>query len=129
MSRKAEIIGTATDWLGGGWDVRERRPTPHGWDILLGWPQDAPRGRGTRGVAVVLTAELAEYLSATRQRDIDLPIGMTAAKRLRREIGVTWSWDAWWAERREDLLSMTLEAFCAKHGCSVGAASQRRAAL
>lgn len=32
-------------------------------------------------------------------------------------------------ERREDLLSMTLEAFCAKHGCSVGAASQRRAAL
>jgi hypothetical protein len=66
--------------------------------------------------------------SFVRQRDIDLPIGLTAAKRLRRELGVSWSWDAWWAERREDLLSMTLEAFCAKHGCSVGAASQRRAA-
>lgn len=32
------------------------------------------------------------------------------------------------AERRGDLLSLTLEAFCKKHGCSMGAASQRRAA-
>lgn len=127
--RKAEIVGTASDWLGRAWDVRERRPTTHGFDVLIGWPQDEPRGRGARGVAVILTPELAHYLSTIRQRDIDLPIGLTAAKRLRREIGVTWSWDAWWAERREDLLSMSLEAFCAKHGCSVGAASQRRAAL
>lgn len=129
MARSAEIIGTATDWLGRGWDVRERRPTAHGFDVLIGWPQDEARGRGTRGVAVVPTPQLAAYLSETRQRDIDLPIGITAAKRLRREIGVSWSWDAWWAARRADLLSMTLEAFAARHGCSIGAASQRRAEL
>lgn len=128
MSRTAEIIGAAVDWTGRGWLVRERRPTGHGFDVLIGWPDDEPRGAGTRGVAVILTADLAHYLTTTRQRDIQLPIGLTAAKRLRRELGVVWSWDAWWDARRADLLSMTLEAFAVKHGCSVGAASQRRAA-
>lgn len=129
MSRKAEIIGTATDHAGQVWDVRERRTTQHGFDILIGWPQCEPRGQGGRGVAVILSAELARYLAETRQRDIDLPIGLTAAKRLRRELGVTWSWDAWWADRADDLSSITLDAFCRRHGCSMGAASQRRASL
>ena len=129
MSREAQITGAATDHAGQAWDVRESRPTAHGFDILIGWPQGEPRGKGGRGVAVILTAELARYLSETRQRDIDLPIGLTAAKRLRRELGVSWSWDAWWADRAEDLQAMTLADFCARHGCSMGAASQRRAAL
>jgi len=129
MARQAEIIAQATDYAGNGWDVRERRPTAHGFDVLIGWPHGEARGRGGRGVAVILTAELARYLSATRQRDIDLPIGLTASKRLRGALGVSWSWDDWWAARQEDLLSMTLEAFCQRHGCSMGAASQRRAAM
>lgn len=129
MARHADIIGTATDHAGQVWDVRERRSTQHGFDVLIGWPQGEPRGRGGRGVAVIVSAELAHYLIETRQRDIDLPIGLTAAKRLRHELGVTWSWDAWWAARSADLHSMTLEAFCARHGCSIGAASQRRARL
>lgn len=126
MARKAEIIGQATDHIGEPWDVREKRPTVHGFDIMIGWPQGELRGQGGRGVAVILSAELANYLINTRQRDIDLPIGLTAAKRLRRELGVEWSWDTWWADRQTDLHSMTLEAFCQKHGCSMGAASQRR---
>ena len=129
MARKAEIIGTATDHAAQAWDVRESRPTAHGFDILIGWPQGEPRGKGGRGVAVILTAELARYLAETRQRDIDLPIGLTAAKRLRRELGVSWSWDAWWADRADDLQALTLADFCTRHGCSMGAASQRRAAL
>jgi hypothetical protein len=122
----AEIIDQATDWRGVVWDVRERRPTRHGFDVLVGWPAGAPRGRGGRGVAVILTAELAHYLGQTRLRDVDLPIGKSTAKRLRAELGVRWSWDAWWDARRDDLLSMTLEVFCSRHGCSMGAASQRR---
>jgi hypothetical protein len=39
---------------------------------------------------------------------------------------VHWDWDAWWIERAFDLRRMTLERFCEKHGCSMGAASQRR---
>lgn len=129
MARHADIIGNATDHAGLVWDVRERRPSKHGFDVLMGWPQGEPRGQGGRGVAVILSAELARYLVETRQRDIDLPIGLTAAKRLRRELGITWSWDAWWAARADDLRALTLEAFCNLHGCSIGAASQRRAEI
>lgn len=129
MARKAQIIGHATDYAGVEWDVRERRPTAHGFDLLIGWPSGEPRGRGGRGVATIPTAELAQYLQATRLRDVDLPIGLTAIKRLRAEIGVTWSWDDWWAARAQDLRAMTLQEFCDRHGCSTGAASQRRAIL
>ncbi|MBU0602723.1 MAG: hypothetical protein KKD25_10035 [Gammaproteobacteria bacterium] len=126
MGRRAEIIGRAADWSGVEWDVRERRPSRHGFDVMIGWPHGEPRGQGGRGVAVILTVELARYLIDTRPREIDLPIGLTAAKRLRRVLGVSWSWDDWWQARSGDLLSMTLEAFAARHGCSTGAASQRR---
>lgn len=129
MARSAQIVGQATDWSGARWDVREHRPTPHGWDILIGWPQGEPRGRGGRGVAVILTVELAQYLATVRSRDVDLPIGGTTVKRLRSLLGLRWSWDAWWAARADDLQSMTLETFCALHGCSQGAASQRRAQM
>lgn len=129
MAREATIIGAATDYAGQQWLVRERRSTAHGWDILVGWPEGAERGRGGRGVAVIITAELAQYLSNTRRRDMVLPISATAITRMRREIGVQWSWDDWWQQRRADLATLTLEAFCARHGCSMGAASQRRAAL
>jgi len=127
MARKAHIIGRATDYAGVEWDVREGRPTKHGFDVLIGWPRGEARGKGGRGVATIITAELAQYLQATRLRDTDLPIGMSTVKRMRAEIGVSWSWDDWWAVRADDLSTMTLEAFCDKHGCSMGAASQRRA--
>lgn len=130
MARRARIIGRVLDVHGRAWDVREYRPTAHGFGIAVGWPQGEPRGRGGRGVAVVPTQALVEYLTATRLKNTaDLPIGTTAIKRLRRELGIRWDWDAWWAGRRDDLLGLTLERFCARHGCSLGGASQRRAAL
>lgn len=129
MARRAQIIGHATDYAGVEWDVRERRPTTHGFDILVGWPSDDLRGKGGRGVATIITAELAHYLQVTRLRDTVLPIGRSTIKRLRREVGITWSWDDWWSQRADDLRTMTLQAFCDRHGCSVGAASQRRATL
>lgn len=129
MARHAHIIGQATDYAGTDWDVRERRPTAHGFDILIGWPAEDRRGKGGRGVAVIITAELAQYLQVTRVRDTTLPIGMTTVKRLRREVGIAWSWGAWWSQRADDLRTMTLQAFCDRHGCSIGAASQRRTAL
>lgn len=129
MARRAQIIGRATDYAGVEWDVRERRWTLHGFDVLIGWPRGEPRGRGGRGPGIITTVELAQYLRATRLRDVVLPICVTAVNRLRAQIGVTWSWDDWWAARADDLRTMTLQAFCDRHGCSMGAASQRRAAL
>lgn len=129
MARVAEIICTVDDVHGVSWDVRERRSTLHGFDVLLGWPSSAQRGRGGQGPAVIPTAALAEYLAVTRLRSVELPIGTSTAKRVRAGLGLRWDWDAWWASRADDLRSMTLETFCARHGCSLGAASQRRAAL
>jgi hypothetical protein len=126
MARQAQIIGSATDIDGDQWDVRERRPTKHGWPLEIGWPERDQRGRGGRGVAVIITPQLARYLAETRRKDIDLPIGITTIKRIRYDLGLRWSWDEWWTARKEDLLALTLEQFCAKHGCSIGAASQRR---
>lgn len=130
MAREAQIIGSAVDSTGEEWDVRERRPTAHGFDILVGWPKGVTRGRGgSGGPSVIATAELAHYLTETRLRDVTLPIGPTLVKRLRAAIGISWSWDDWWAAKADDLASMTLEAFCVRYGCSMGAASQRRAVL
>lgn len=126
MARKATIIGTATDWSGDLWDVRESRPTVHDFDLLLGWPQSAARGRGGRGVAIILTVELADYLSCTRLFAVDLPCGRNAIKRMRADIGVRWVASDWWGARLPDLASLTLEQFCTRHGCSMGAASQWR---
>lgn len=126
MARSAQIVGQATDAHGRQWDVRERRPTAHGWLLHVGWPAGEPRGQGCGGVRVILTVELADYLGRTRLRDVDLPMGGTTVKRLRRELGLHWSWDAWWSERADDLRALTLQAFADRHGCSTGAASQRR---
>ncbi len=126
MSRRAQIIGYATDALGNRWDVREARPTGREWLVLIGWPQGEPRGRGCGGPRVIITVELARYLTNTRLRDAILPIGNTVIKKLRAKLGIHWSWDAWWRDRYADLMSMTIEDFCRQHGCSMGAASQRR---
>lgn len=46
MSRRAQIIGETIDIFGVCWDVRERRPTKHGWDVFIGWPQGEPAPGG-----------------------------------------------------------------------------------
>jgi hypothetical protein len=127
MSRHAIIIGTCTDISGIEWEIHETRPTPHGFPLHLGWPKGEPRGRGGRGVATILTQPLCDYLQSTpRPRDIILPIRKTAIKRLRSLIGLKWSYAAWWADRTDDLLTLTLEEFCHRHGGATSAASIQR---
>lgn len=125
-TRADHAIDRITDIHGDAWWVWEYRATAHGFDIAIGRP-DAP---GKAGSSAILTATLAEYLqSVERPRDIDLPLGRTAIRRLRTALGLSFDWDAWWTVRADDLASMTLAEFCARHNCSMGAASQRRAAL
>lgn len=114
------------DYKGREWIVREERSTNHGFSIYLGRPFDSPRGYKT----VILTKELAEYLLAARQlrpKDIDLPIGKTPLKVLRKELGVSWfkEREAWWRDKEAELQTLTLEQFAAKYSVSPAAASMR----
>ena len=126
-TRESLAIDQIDDIEGCSWLVSEYRPTPHGFAVAVGWPIDAS---GPGGPCVIMTAALAEYLrSAPRPRDIDLPISRSTIKQLRGALGLSFDADAWWAARADDLGSMTLAAFCARHGCSIGAASIRRRAM
>lgn len=134
MARSATIIGDAEDAWGDRWDVRERRPTQHGFDVLLGWPQGLPRGRaGGGGPRVIVTSELAAYVDsvAGTRAPVILPIGTTAIKRLRRLRGLNGSADRakWWEDRLLDLADLTIARFSARHAVSTGAVSQARQAL
>jgi len=131
MARQATIIGQAEDITGAVWDVREERPTPHGFAVLLGWPQSMQRGRGGGGVRTILTPHLADYLAAHKLAPaaVDLPLSRTTIKRLRKLLGQDWTLDneQWWHDHKEELLTSTLAEFCKRHGKSQGAASHWRA--
>lgn len=122
------------DVWGDVWDVRERRPTDHGFDLSLGWPQGVPRGRGGAGSPrAIVTTDVAAYLETQRHTpaQIRLPCGRTAIKRLRRLLGHDWRADreGWWSERIDDLATMTTDEFAHKHDISAGAVSVNRQAL
>lgn len=133
MSRIATIIGQCRDHEGRDWDIREERATAHGWQLLLGWPADTPRGQGGGGVRIIPTAELMAYLKdhAFRPIEMDLPCGRTAIRRLRRIVCLYWFADnpQWWTDHKDELLASVLSDFCEKYDVSIGAASQWRKQL
>jgi hypothetical protein len=134
MARQATVVDCIIDAFGDEWDVREHRPTPHGFDLALGWPTDQLRGPGgAGGPRAILTEDLVIYLAQHRDspRDIRLPVGRTTLKRLRRILGHHWQIDraAWWEARTDDLSDLTIEQFCARHEVSAGAVVNARHAL
>lgn len=134
MGRKARILYVAQDAFGDPWDIREERPTRHGWPLLMGWPHGIPRGPGgAGGPRAILTAPAVAYLESRRLRPagIDLPLGRTAVKRLRRVLGHCWQADtaAWYKARVADLATLTLPEFARRHGGTESAAEAWRLRL
>lgn len=134
MARRATIVGHVTDVWGDDWDVREMRPTDHGFPVCFGWPKGIARGRsGSGGPKVIVTTPLAAHLEKHRLEPgkLALPIGNTAIKRLRRLMGHYHPIDraAWWQERIGDLAEYTTEQFAETHGVSVGAIVMARQAF
>jgi hypothetical protein len=128
MARTATLIGKAKDAWGDMWDVRESRPTAHGFDILIGWPEGL-RGKGFGGPRAIATPQLLAYMelhSLDRDGSIyDLPVGRTTVRRLRRLMGMNYyeaSYD-WWIERMPDLALMDGVEFARLHGVHGAAVS------
>ena len=136
MAERAIIIGQAKDLAGCWWDIRERRPTSHGFDLFFGWPESvdgAPsRGKGFGGPRLVPTRALYRYWRSCRMRRdgsiYDLPIGRSTAKRVRGLMRYDdyEDYHRWWAARAGDLRTLTLEAFAARHGVFISQVSVAR---
>ncbi|MFE1598157.1 hypothetical protein [Methylobacterium sp. ID0610] len=87
---------------------------------------------------MIVTPELAQHMERFRAAGgarggavLGLPLGATSIKRIRRLLGHHYIADraAWWEAQAADLADLTIDAFAARHGCSVGSVSQARAAL
>jgi hypothetical protein len=134
MARHATIIGSVQDLDGAPWDVREIRPTAHGFDLYIGWPA-GQRGPGHGGPRAIPTRELYEYWDARRlERDgsiYDLPLGHSAIKRLRALLGLNLYRESeqWWLDRLDDLLALTGAEFARRHGVHQTSVSVAHAAI
>lgn len=127
MRRRPRVAHGSThivrDWQGAEWRVFARRKTPYGFDLLLGrpYPPAAVRG-GSGGTGVILTPALAKHLRAHARLpyELPLPIGRRPLLRLRTILGIghrTWEDQrlAWWMERIDDLATLPIPKFVAKH--------------
>lgn len=124
------------DATGAEWDVRSEQPTSLGFSVFRGRPSCEPNNDRRGGPAIIVTAEVLAYLesrrlSPTAETAAQLGIGRTALRRLRSEAGHNRYADisAWWSARLDDLKSLTLEEFSAKHGTTTGATEYWRLAL
>jgi hypothetical protein len=118
MSR---VIGQCEDWQGEPWDVVEARDCAAGFAVLLGYPSRPDvtmRGRP----AIIPTFALVAWLRDNQDRPSSevapvVGISMSVLKRLRGELGMGYRdhQRQWWLDRVDDLATLTIEAFAAKH--------------
>jgi hypothetical protein len=91
-ARHVPTSGVVEDIYGMEFDVRERRPTKYGFEVLFGWPAGTvSRARAPRR-RVIITKELAAYMESMKSRpsEIDLPLGENSAvTRIRKFLGLT----------------------------------------
>lgn len=128
--RKLEVGATVTDYWGDDWIVINIRTAPGVPAVPLGRPAGY-FGRG--GPTIFVTPALAEHLERYRHSPgkAGLPVGLTALKRLRRLLGHNRYIDsaAWWEARADDLATLTMEEFAARHGKSMGQIHNAKVAL
>jgi hypothetical protein len=130
MGRRAVIIGRVLDCEGDPWDIKEFRPTGHGWMIAIGWPSGLPRGKGgCGGPRVILTRELVDHLESVKHAlnptsAARLPVGRPTMKRLRRLLGHNRKDDrrSWWEAHAEELYTTSFVEFGRRHGVTSSAA-------
>jgi len=109
-------MSPVVDAWGDEWTVSESRDTVHGWVLHLGRPASERRRQGT---TTILTRDLVDYLESVRYRRgaIDLPLGGTAIRRIRKLLGHNIYDDraSWWEEHADELASVPYTEFARRH--------------
>jgi hypothetical protein len=122
--------GEVYDIHGSLWHLHRRRPTKHGFDLLLG--RQTPTGGAPP--SVILTPELAAYCETNRidrRAAYDLPASIPTIELLRRRLGINYTQDrlSLWRSRAADLESMTLPEIARRFRVSPPTAANWRARI
>lgn len=107
------------------WQVREARPTAHGFDLLLGYPINPGAGKKVwmNLNRIVPTRALADYFHEHRAdtyANFNLPATQSSLVAVRRKLGYNFDKDrqAIWRERLPDLKSLTPDEFAKRYQVS-----------
>jgi hypothetical protein len=129
---KYPVIGQVRDVENDIWDVRDIRPTKHGFDLLYGSPVHRLANDSGGALRLIVTRELADYWEVNRTKHdgvlFDLPAGRTTLKRARNRQGFNYNQDAknYWNEHIRDLETLPAREVAARHNVDVKVASERR---
>lgn len=127
--------GQVKDFNKAPWNVREVRPTKHGFDLCFGIPCNT-YNRPYRGSSrLIVTKALRDYWHAHRTKSLrfflDLPASSGSIQLALRRLRFCHRADvkAFWTDRVEDLASLPTREFAAKHGVDPAAAFEWRLKL
>lgn len=115
------VLGEVSDVRGRKWNIREIRPTHHGFELLYGSPHNNNGGYRGGVPRLIVTEELRDFWVVNKHeghgRLYDLPAGRTTLKRARKALGMNFGNDRleFWTDRLDDLNSMTAREFADKH--------------
>jgi hypothetical protein len=106
------------------WDVRDVRPTKHGFEILYG-SRVYRLTNHRNGPGLIVTKQLFDYWEANKtKRDgvlFDLPAGRTTLKCARSRCGFNHNRDLknYWSEHIPELQTLSAREFAARHNLDV----------
>jgi hypothetical protein len=119
-TRRSEVV-TIKDALGLEWDIKEARPTKHGFDLYYGKRKNATAYDVGGPNRLIYTNELKAFWERCSPRHdgtiFDLPAGRTTLKRARVALGFNWDRDSerFWRKHRHDLETLSPREFEKKH--------------
>jgi len=119
---KYPVCGQVRDADNALWDVRDVRPTKHGFDIYYGSPDRAHDTHHGGPLRLIVTKALRDFWWDNRLEShgflFDLPAGRTTLKRARNRLKFNHRDDVreFWTERIDDLATLPIGEFAAKHG-------------
>jgi hypothetical protein len=120
-AREQKMLGQVRDVDGVLWNVLGRRPTPYGFDLLMGLKASGG-GRNRTGLAqLIATKALHDYWAAiptgSQGENYALPAGRSTLKRMRKRLGfnAVKGRPKFWKMRCQDLETLSAAEFVAKH--------------